>query len=106
MVEMREAKAKPASKPRTHKRIIIEHGEGRTGGHVVTHESHGPEYEEPKKYIFGKGDGEKLLTHLKKHAKIHTAEEEGDTKTHERERKGWEEEEPEETDADIEAEEE
>jgi hypothetical protein len=71
-LKMAEAKPKPAEKRHVHAiRIEI----GKSGGHVVHHEMRGGNPEEfgggeEKPHIFGKDDGEKLLDHIKKHAKI------------------------------------
>ena len=69
------------------------------GGHLVTHHGHnpepyGPEHEEKPMatHVFGKEDGEKLMAHLKKHAKITEPEGEaepgGDNEVEELEEEG------------------
>jgi hypothetical protein len=77
MAELRTAKAEPRVEPRRLHALRIELGNPKEGGgHIVHHEHRGgdPEYmgsgEEEGPFIFGPEDGEKLLDHVKKHAKI------------------------------------
>jgi len=73
MAEVRSAQAKPKVEPRHIHAIRIEIG--KDGGHVVHHEMRGGGPEdfgggEEQPHIFGKEDGEKLMAHIQKHAKV------------------------------------
>lgn len=54
--------------------------EGEKGGHVVTHHftSSGMGYKQPEVHPFSKGDGDKLIEHLKKHLHIKATNDENE----------------------------
>ena len=73
--EMHEAKAevKKEGKSKLHHLRVHPH----KGGHMVTHHAHnteryGPEHEEKPMatHVFGKEEGEALMKHIAKHAKV------------------------------------
>lgn len=67
--EVREAKEPEKRSYRKIHHIEIEKVKGENGGHIVRHHYHadGMSYHEPSTHIFGKGDGEEMMTHIAKH---------------------------------------
>ncbi len=49
-------------------RISIEPSDN--GGHVIEHHMLGGPFEEPKQFVFGKGEGKRVLAHISKHMGI------------------------------------
>ena len=70
--DAKKSKAVKASSPgdSTKAGVEIRLRQGESGGHVVEHHFTGGEYQPPKVYPFGEGDGQKLVDHLVKHANI------------------------------------
>lgn len=53
--------------------LEIEKVKGANGGHLVRHHFQSSDgfYHEPQTHLFGKGDGEQLISHLRQHLGIH-----------------------------------
>lgn len=73
----RIAVSREERKPKKAKLSRMEITRAKNGGHVVRHNfANGPEmgsYMEPTEHVFGKGEGAKLLAHLKRHLGIKDA---------------------------------
>jgi hypothetical protein len=73
-------KGKP--QPKKLRNLSVEEAEN--GGHIVEHhfENNGPAYHDPEQFVFGSGEGDKVLAHIAKHMGIPGAKEEIGEKEH------------------------
>lgn len=76
-----EAITRSAPKRQSKKELrSVEIEKAENGGHTVTHRFRSVEgpYHEPERHVFGKGEGKKLVEHLKEHLGVEMKEAEHD----------------------------